>query len=172
MITFEWVFVSWIITLFIHYHGVKRTSITTQKDSLIEQLSTICDPSWLDEHAVKLYLEEIYNSKILRVSWKVKQLNQLSTYPLVDEKRLDAFYSFDIETYVSKDTSLDNKSKLKFELQDLCNNLIDDIENTFFNKVTTSKKFMLLSIRNPLVAIFLSTGIIYLYLEIFTFFYR
>lgn len=169
--TFEWIFISWIITLFIHHHSIKRSVISNDKDNLIDLLSSLSELKWVDDCNSPLYLEERYNTKVARITWKLKQLNKITSCSLVEEKKLAPLYSFDIETYISKATKDEEKELLKFKLQEDCDDIVDCLEKTYFNKIATSKVFILWSARYTALGVLVGLTIIYLFFQIMLFLY-
>lgn len=170
--TFEWIFISWVITLVIHHHSIKRSSISENKDKLVELLSSLSDLSWLSSDNDSLYLEERYNTKIERIRWKVMQLNQLAACSILPSSSLDPLYDFDVESYLSVKTHEDVKKKLKFALQDSCDTIIDSVEKTYFEKISTSKIYILWSGRHTWGGILFGLTLVYLLIEIMSFFYK
>lgn len=168
---FEWVFISWIISLFIHHHNIKRVALLNHKDTLIDALSSIADLSWQDTEDDSFYQGERYNTKVESVFWKVKQLNTLASCNLVPLTSLNPLYDFDIETFVS---SKDSKKKcsLKFELQETCDTIISQVEARHFQKVLKPKTYILWSARHSVAGILFGLTVVYLFIEIMSFFYR
>ncbi|XAW90213.1 hypothetical protein ABDK09_12185 [Vibrio sp. CDRSL-10 TSBA] len=169
---FEWVFISWIISLFIHHHSIKRSAISSKKDELVDLLTSLSDFKWLEKEDGPLYQEERYNAKIARISWKIKQLNQLSSCKFIDEGEITPLYGFDVESYLADDTSPENRSKLKFSLQETCEDIVDKIENAHFEKVVTSKGYILWSARHSIFGVLTGLLIVYLFIEIMSFFFK
>jgi len=161
-IKFEWIFISWILSLFIHHHSVKRGAISAQKDALIDLIASLSEFKWSEEKSEKLYEQERYNAKVSRVNWKLRQLNKLSSCKFISEDKLTPLYNFDIECYLDKKTSVEDRERLKFELQECCEDLIDGIENTHFDKIVSSKSYMFWSYRHTLFGMFFGTAIVYL----------
>lgn len=170
-IKFEWIFISWILSLYIHHHSVKRTAISAQKDSLLDLLTSLSEFKWLEEQDGKLYQEERYNAKLSRIRWNLRQLNQLASCKFVEEDKLTPLYNFDVESYISKETTACEKGKLKFELQECCEEIIDNIENVHFEKIVSSKAYIVWSSRHSLFGIFFGLAIVYMFIEIMTFFF-
>ncbi len=170
-LTFEWVFVSWVISLFIHHHNIKRNSISDKVDELIDLISELSECKWYDDDSEDFYNEERYNAKLSRIRWKVIQLNRLSATKLINEDRLKPFYDFDIETFVDENTDAKDKGKLKFTLQDNCANFIEYIEERHFKKVLHSKVFRFWSLRYTLAGILFALIVVYLFIKIMSFFY-
>ncbi|HCH0947834.1 TPA: hypothetical protein NKP42_002369 [Vibrio parahaemolyticus] len=169
---FEWVFISWIISLFIHHHNIKRVAILNHKDSLVDALSSISDLSWQDKEDNSFYQSERYNTKVESVYWKVKQLNTLAACDLVPEDELKALYDFDIDTFVDEDTDDKEKGSLKFSLQETCDVIISRIETRHFEKVLKPKTYMLWSARHSIAGILFALVVVYLFIEIMSFFFR
>ncbi|MGF1719486.1 hypothetical protein L4D20_05480 [Vibrio kyushuensis] len=175
---FEWVFISWILTLFIHHHNIKRTSITTIKDDLVNLLTELSEFKWLDISDTPHYQQERYNAKFSRVSWKLKQLNKLASKELLDEAKLNPLYDFDIESYtdkptsnINKLTSKKNKAALKHELQESCDQIIDELEQNHFKKIMSSKLYIFWSARHSMFGIFIGFSVVYMFIEIMSFYY-
>jgi hypothetical protein len=171
-IKFEWIFISWVLSLFLHHHSVKRTAISAQKDALLDLISSLSEFKWLDEQDGALYQEERYNAKLSRITWKLKQLNQLASCNLIEENKLTTLYKFDVECYISDETFPCVKSKLKFELQECCEDIIDKIENAHFDKIISSKIYIVWSVRHSLFGIFFGLAIVYMFIEIMKFFFK
>lgn len=179
--TFEWVFISWIISLFVHHHGLKRTAIIQNKDNLINLITSLYTFEWVEDYDTPLYLEDVYNTKIANIRWKLIQLNKLASFDLISEKKLDPLYNFDIETYIEQNKDK-NKRKIKskkqkneqlqFSLQEHCNDIINNIEQAHFDKIATSKTFMLWSARYSLAGILYGLIIVYFYIQIMSFFFE
>ncbi|HHF3087738.1 TPA: hypothetical protein ACPJ1J_001456 [Vibrio alginolyticus] len=163
---FEWVFVSWMLSLFIHHHNMKRTSITAIKDDLIDLLVSLTEFKWLDETDLPLYQEERYNTKVSRISWKLKQLNKLSSKTLASEEKLNPLYDFDVETYVDSRSTKEEKDQLKNELLECCDDIIDTVEKNHFNKIMSSRLYIFWSARHSVFGILSGLGIVYLFLNI------
>ncbi|ENQ5029393.1 hypothetical protein GWZ53_17130 [Vibrio cholerae] len=172
LFTFEWVFISWIISLFIHHHNIKRGSISDKVDELIELISDISECKWFDAESEDFYNEERYNATLSRVRWKIIQLNQIALCSLINEDKLKPFYNFDIENFVCNKTDDATKRKLKFNIQDNCANFIEYIEERHFKKVLISKSFKFWSLRYSLGGILFGLTSIYLFINIISFFYR
>lgn len=169
---FEWVFISWIISLFIHHHNIKRTAISSKKDELVDLLTALSDFKWLDKEDGTLYQEERYNAKVARISWKLKQLNQLASCRFIEEKDISALYGFDVESFLSPDTQIEEKCRLKFSLQESCEDIVDRIENAHFDKVLSSKTYMFWSARHSIFGILTGLCMVYLFIEIMSFFFK
>ncbi|NVJ61848.1 MAG: hypothetical protein HWE27_15760 [Gammaproteobacteria bacterium] len=163
---FEWVFISWMLSLFIHHHNIKRASISSLKDDLIELLTKVTEFKWLESSDVPLYQEERYNTKVSRVSWKLKQLNKLASTTLVSEEKLNPLYNFDFETFTNPTTSEQDKEALKYSLQECCDDIIDTVEKNHFNKIMSSKLYIFWSARHSVFGILSGLGIVYLFLQI------
>lgn len=168
---FEWVFVSWMLSLFIHHHNMKRSSIAALKDDLIDLLTSVADFKWLDNTDVPLYQEERYNTKVSRVSWKLKQLNKLASTTMVSEDKLNPLYSFDVEAYTDNSTSKEDKDELKNSLQEYCDDIIDTVEKNHFNKIMSSKLYIFWSARHSIFGVLTGLSIIYLFISIMSFFF-
>lgn len=169
--TFEWVFISWIISLFIHHHNIKRSSVSSKVDELVDLVSDLSECKWYDSDSTAFYNEERYNAKVSRTRWKLIQLNQLAVCKLVDEDKLKPFYDFDIETYLNTKTEQSVKSRLKFELQDSCANFIEHIEERHFKKVLHSSSFKFWTLRYTLGGILFGLVTVYLFIQIMSFFF-
>jgi hypothetical protein len=170
-LTFEWIFISWAITFVIHLHSIKRTTITDNKDSLIDLLSLLSELKWIGDSEYSLYLEDRYNNKVARIAWKLKQLNNIASCSLISEEKLNALYNFDIEAYLSEEKSSIEKEQLKFDLQESCDDMIDTIEQTYFTKIATSRVFILWAARYTAAGILFSLFVIYYFFEIMSFLY-
>jgi hypothetical protein len=171
---FEWVFISWMLSLFIHHHNIKRAAISSLKDDLIELLTKVAEFKWLessDVPLVPLYNEERYNTRVSRVSWKLKQLNKLASTTLVSEKKLDPLYNFDFETFTNSSTAAQGKEALKYALQECCDDIIDTVEKNHFNKIMSSKLYIFWSARHSVFGILSGLAIVYLFLQIMSFFF-
>ena len=138
-LTFQWIFVTWVITFIIHYHTIKRGVISEKKDKIIELLSTLSDLKWLEVDQDYLYLEDKFNSLVSRIEWNLKHINSVSACTLLHLNELDGIRDFDVESYLSADQTTRVKKNLQFSLQDNCTNLIDLIESRYFDKVLNSK---------------------------------
>ncbi|MDO8256657.1 hypothetical protein [Shewanella algae] len=171
-IKFEWVFISWIISLFIYHNSTKRAAISTQKDALIDLLISLSEFKWFDKHDEGSNLEERYNAKVSRIDWKLKQLNQLTGCKFMDEEKLAPLYNFDIEIYSKKSTKEKTRSQMRFKFQDECQSIVDVIENNHFNRIVSSKTFFIWSARHTMFGILTGLGIIYLFIEIMSFFFK
>lgn len=171
-IKFEWVFISWIISLFIYLNSTKRAAISTQKDALIDLLTSLTEFKWFDKNDESSNLEERYNAKVSRIDWKLKQLNQLTGCKFMDEENLAPLYDFDIEVYSKKSTKEKTRSKMRFKLQDDCQDIVDLIENNHFNRIVSSKTYFMWSARYTIFGILTGLGIIYLFIEIMSFFFK
>lgn len=186
--SFEWVFISWIISLFIHYKNIKRNSISDKISELIQLISELSECGWCKSDSDFFYNEERYNAKLSRIRWKVIQLNRLATCTIINVEKLKPLYDFDIETYVNehsklvtkrhpklksriRDTESKTKRELTFKLEDNCASLIEHIEERHFKKVLRSKSFMLWSLRFTLGGCLIGFVIVYLFIQIMSFFY-
>ncbi len=170
-LTFQWVFISWILSLLIHYNSLKRSTVSTAKDDLVDLLSEFSELDWIDRDANKIYQEERYNTKLSRISWKLKQLNRLAAFNLSEESKLDPLYGFDVEAFLdSEETS--QHEQLKHKLQECCDDIIDTVEKNHFNKVTSSKLYIFWATRYTSIGVFLWLGILYFYTEILAFIYQ
>jgi len=168
---FEWVFISWMLSLFIHHHNIKRSSVTSVKDDLIDLLTSLAEFEWIESNAVPIYQEERYNTKVSRVSWKLKQLNKLAATSIVSEEKLDPLYNFDFETFNTCSTNIQEKSALKHSLQECCDDIIDTVEKNHFNKVMSSKLYIFWSARHSTFGIISGLTIVYLFIEIMSCFF-
>ncbi|EHR1278284.1 hypothetical protein KS874_000320 [Vibrio parahaemolyticus] len=168
---FEWVFVSWIISLFIHHHNIKRVAVLNHKDALVDALSSLSDLSWQDKDDNSFYQSQRYNTKVESVFWKVKQLNTLAACNLIQEAELQALYDFDIDTFVDEETEAQEKCSLKFDLQETCDTIISEIETRHFEKVLKPKTYILWSARHSIAGILLGLVLVYLFIQIMSFFF-
>lgn len=169
---FEWVFISWIISLFIHHHNIKRVAILNHKDGLVDALNSISDLSWQNTDDSSFYQQERYNTKVEGIFWKVKQLNTLASCELLSKDHLNKLYDFDIETFVGEDTKDEKKCELKFNLQETCDTIISEVETRHFNKVLKPKTFILWSARYSMAGILFGLVVIYLFIQIMSFFFN
>ncbi|MCS0029040.1 hypothetical protein NB572_16160 [Vibrio alginolyticus] len=168
---FEWVFVSWIISLFIHHHNIKRVAVLNHKDALVDALSSLSDLSWQDKDDSPFYQSQRYNTKVESVFWKVKQFNTLAACNLIQEQELQALYDFDIDTFVDEKTKAKDKCSLKFSLQETCDTIISEIEKRHFEKVLKPKTYILWSARHSIAGILLGLVLVYLFIQIMSFFF-
>ncbi|CAH8242315.1 hypothetical protein HGG78_01955 [Vibrio aestuarianus] len=168
---FEWVFVSWIISLFIHHHNIKRVSILNHKDGLVDALNSISDLSWQNTDDSSFYQEERYNTKVESIFWKVKQLNTLASCELFPKDHLNKLYDFDIETFVGEDTKGEKKCELKFNLQETCDTIISEVEARHFNKVLKPKAYILWSARHSMAGLLFGLVVVYLFIQVMSFFF-
>ncbi|MFA0085380.1 hypothetical protein [Vibrio sp. 10N.261.51.F12] len=166
---FEWVFISWIISLFIHHHNVKRVAILNHKDTLVDALTSISDLSWLNTDDDSFYQGERYNTKIESVFWKLKQLNTLASCELAPQETLNKLYDFDIEEFVDKDTNDSKRGSLKFNLQETCDTIISEIETNHFNKVLKPKTYILWSARHSIAGASFGLLLVYLFIQVMSF---
>ncbi|MEZ8194001.1 hypothetical protein [Vibrio cortegadensis] len=169
---FEWVFISWIISLFIHHHNIKRNSVSDKIDELITQIAKLSERKWCDDDDHAFYNEERYNAHLSRIRWKVTQLNQLAACILVHDEKLKLIYNFDIEAFLDSESTDKIKRRLKFELQDDCTSLIEHIEENHFKKVLRSKTFIFWSARYTCAGILFGLVTVYLFIQIMSFFYN
>ncbi|KFZ37875.1 hypothetical protein HR45_08500 [Shewanella mangrovi] len=153
--TFQWIFVSWIITLIIHHHTLKRAAISDSKDGLIDLLNNLSMLDWLKDENFSLLTEEKFNTKISRIRWRIKQLNELSSCIILSEDSIDPLLDFDVEKFLSDDISTNEKKDFKFQLQNHCDDLIDLLEENYFNKVLKCKTFIFKSSRSSWIGLVL-----------------
>lgn len=170
--SFKWVFVGWFITLLIHNNNIKRSSISDIKDDLLDLLNELSGLKWLDDTDSSLYQEERYNTKVSRISWKLKQLNKMASDTLVEESKLNPLYNFDIETYVDQETDLTEKCTLKHHLQECCDDIVDTVEKNHFNKIMSSKFYIFWASRYVSFGVLAWLLIVYLYIQIISFLYK
>ncbi len=168
---FEWVFISWIVSLFIHHHNIKRVAIFNHKDTLVDALSSISDLSWQNTEDDSFYQGERYNTKVESVFWKLKQLNILASCELAPQDALNKLYDFDIEKFVDKHTDDRERSSLKFNLQETCDTIISAIETNHFNKVLKPKTYILWSARHSIAGISFGLTLVYLFIQVMSFFF-
>jgi hypothetical protein len=168
---FEWVFISWIISLFIHHHNVKRVAILNHKDTLVDALSSISDLSWQNTEDDSFYQGERYNTKVESVYWKFKQLNTLASCELAAQEALNKLYEFDIETFVAEKTDKSDRCSLKFALQETCDTIISEIETNYFDKVLKPKTYILWSARHSIAGVSCGLVIVYLFIQVMSFFF-
>lgn len=158
----------------IYLHSTKRAAISTQKDALIDLLTSLSEFKWFDNKNNSSHLEDRYNAKISRIDWKLKQLNQLAVCNFMDEKELAPLYQFNIEKYakISTKNKSDVRRQMRFELQESCQDIIDTIENNHFNKIVSSKTYLMWSARYSVFGVVSGLVILYLYIEIMSFFFK
>lgn len=171
LFTFEWVFISWIITLFIHYRNTKRSAISDNVDELKKLITEIHGFKWLDGEDHPVFNEDRYNSLINRVLWKTRQLNKLASIEVLAEDELNKFYSYEIDEL----TTTAHKSKewcsLRFKLQENCSSLIELVDKNYFEFILSRKPLNFWLERYTFAGIFFGFAIVYFFIEIMSFFF-
>ncbi|EJL6748773.1 hypothetical protein NMS21_001464 [Vibrio alginolyticus] len=185
---FEWVFISWIISLLIHHNNIRRSTVSDKVDEVIKLVNELAEYKWCKDGCDPFYNEERYNAKLSRIRWKIIQLNRLASCSLVDIEKLKPFYTFDIETYLHERecankklspklkrrppyTKPKTKEELEFSLEDNCASFVEYIEERHFKKALRSKWFFLWPLRFTIAGILFGFTIVYLFIEIMSFFY-
>ncbi|USD67158.1 hypothetical protein [Vibrio sp. SCSIO 43136] len=169
--TFEWVFVSWLITLFIHHRNIKRGAISDNVDELKELISDLNSFDWLDPDDHALFNEERYNSLLNRILWKTRQLNELAHCELLAEAELNMLYSFEIDELTALDHKCNDWCTLRFKLQEKCSNLIELIDKNYFDQVLSRKPFNFWLERHTIGGVICGFAIVYFFIEIMSFFF-
>ncbi|EGR0546433.1 hypothetical protein ACVTEB_14440 [Vibrio cholerae] len=170
--SFEWVFISWIISLFIHHNNIMRASISAKKDELIDKLVALSELKWHCDTDTHFYIQERYNAAVARIDWKLKQLNELSSCILVTEEALQPLYDFDVESFACETTPENDKNRLKNTLQEKCDTIIDIIETEHFTKVLRSKTHAFWSARHSLFGVLFALIVITLFIHIMSFLFK
>ncbi|WP_104040851.1 hypothetical protein [Vibrio hyugaensis] len=121
--------VSWLLAVFIHINTLKRTSLTSTKEAIIDEIYSLLEANKSDD--TTLVKETTFSHKYARIENKVKEFNTLCKGELISTKQEDFknLFTFDMEG--------DDQASLTTK----CYDAVDYVEKTFHKHIQNKYSF-------------------------------
>lgn len=125
--------VGWILVIFIHLNTLKRNSISSIRDTLIEEIYELIN---LYDEDKKSFEEQAFEHKIIRIERKINEMNSIYHSAIISVKsnQISNLITFDIE-------STDAKKKLT----QLCFDAVEFIDKKYHESTNRHSSILYLN---------------------------